>query len=501
MSQADSLTRVSRLGPLTTSAAVDPAALAPVPGTIRGWGGGEGVSALLIRPDDEEALRAAVRGRCAAAGQPGSGAGGAIPRGMGRSYGDAAQLSGGLVLDVTRLTGFQLDERNGTVLARAGTTIGALLRVLVPRGWMVPVLPGTQHVSVGGAIASDIHGKSHAQDGTFGSHVRALGLMTATGEVLELERGGDDQLLDATIGGMGLTGVILWAQIAMLPVSSSLLSVDTDRVETLDDALTALSAEGGRYRVAWLDLLGSRAGRGVVTRAEHLVGDAVAGGAPGAAGLGGLGGLGGPAGLGGATVSARATVPPRWPPGLLRGSTVRAFNALRYARAPRRERGRPESLGVHMFPLDGLTAWPRLYGPRGLLQYQLVVPGGQEAVLHAVIERQLRARVPCFLAVLKDFGAANGAPLSFPIAGWTLALDFPRVAPGLESLLDGFDELVASAGGRVYLSKDARLRPEMVRAMYPRLEQWRATRDRADPERLWRSDLALRTNLIAPETS
>ncbi|MGI8428549.1 MAG: D-arabinono-1,4-lactone oxidase, partial [Solirubrobacteraceae bacterium] len=190
-------------------------------------------------------------------------------------------------------------------------------------------------------------------------------------------------------------------------------------------------------------------------------------------------------------------VPARWPAGVLRASTVRAFNALRWGRAPRRERGRPEGLGAHMFPLDALTAWPRLYGPRGLLQYQLVVPAGQERVLHTVIERQRRARVPCFLAVLKDFGAANEAPLSFPIAGWTLALDFPRAAPGLDALLDGFDELVAAAGGRVYLSKDSRLRPETVRAMYPRLEQWRTVRDRADPDGLWRSDLALRTNLIS----
>ncbi|MGI8428985.1 MAG: FAD-binding oxidoreductase, partial [Solirubrobacteraceae bacterium] len=260
--------------PAATVSVPDPAAVAPVAGTIKGWGGGAGVSALLMRPEDEWALRAAVTG-CAANGTPPSpGARGAIARGMGRSYGDAAQLSGGLVLDVTRLKGFQLDERRGTVLARAGTTIGELLHALVPAGWMVPVLPGTQHVSVGGAIASDIHGKSHGTAGTFGSHVRALGLLNGAGEVLELERGRDDELLDATIGGMGLTGVILWAQIAMLPVTSALLSVDTDRVQTLDDTLAALCAPGGPYRVAWLDLLGSSPARGVITRAEHLPGDA-----------------------------------------------------------------------------------------------------------------------------------------------------------------------------------------------------------------------------------
>jgi decaprenylphospho-beta-D-ribofuranose 2-oxidase len=149
-----------------------------------------------------------------------------------------------------------------------------------------------------------------------------------------------------------------------------------------------------------------------------------------------------------------------------------------------------------MFPLDALDAWPRLYGPHGFLQYQLVVPTGSERVLELVIERMRRARVPCYLAVLKDFGPANCAPLSFPLAGWTLALDLPRAAGGLEALLRGFDDEVAEAGGRVYLSKDARLTPDALRAMYPRLEEWRAARDRLDPERAWGSDLARRTGLL-----
>ena len=149
-----------------------------------------------------------------------------------------------------------------------------------------------------------------------------------------------------------------------------------------------------------------------------------------------------------------------------------------------------------MFPLDSLDAWPRLYGPPGLLQYQLVVPGGSERVLEMLIERLRRAHVPCYLAVLKDFGPANGSPLSFPLEGWTLTLDLPRAAPGIEPLLDGFDRLVAEAGGRVYLTKDARLRPEALRAMYPRLDEWRSIRDLADPERRWCSDLARRTGLL-----
>jgi decaprenylphospho-beta-D-ribofuranose 2-oxidase len=431
-----------------------------------GWGGGGGVRSFVARAERVEAARAALT----TAAQTG-----VIARGMGRSYGDAAQLAGGIVIDMTGMTGYELDRRRGVVTAEAGITIGRLLGELVPAGWVLPVVPGTQHVSVGGAIACDIHGKSHGVDGTFGRHVEALGLLTASGEVLELEPG--SELFAATVGGMGLTGVILWARLVLAPVGSALLSVDTDRAADLDELLSSLAAPGGRYRVAWVDLLGRRPGRGVVTRADHL-----------------------PTGAAdGATVPSRATVPSWWPSGLLRQRTAEAFNELRFRRAPRRRRGAIERLGTHMFPLDALARWPRLYGPSGFLQYQFVVPLGSERVLELVIAELRRSRVPCYLAVLKDFGPESDAYLSFPLRGWTLALDLPRAAPGLGALLDRLDELVAAAGGRVYLAKDARLRPEALRAMYPRLEEWRAVREQVDPDGLWRSDLGLRTGLLGSE--
>jgi decaprenylphospho-beta-D-ribofuranose 2-oxidase len=439
----------------------------PTEARLTGWGGGEGVRARLTSPATAEALRAVVASTVLAPGP------GAIPRGLGRAYGDAALLADGIVIETTRLRRFELDPMRGTVTAQAGASLGELLRALVPLGWMLPVVPGTQHVTVGGAVASDIHGKNHGTAGSFGRHVGALGLLLASGEETELVPG--DRLFDATVGGMGLTGVILWATITLTRLASALLTVDTDRAAGLDEALALLSEPGGPHRVAWLDLLGPRPGRGVVTRADHRPGDE----------------------LSGATVEARATVPELLPGGLLRPSTVRAFNELRYRRAPRSERGRVEPIGRHMFPLDALNAWPRLYGDRGLVQYQLVVPPGAERVLEQVIERLRDSRVPCYLAVLKDFGPATGPPLSFPIAGWTLALDLPRAAPGLSPLLDGFDALVAEAGGRVYLSKDSRMSREAVGAMYPRLDEWRAIRNDADPDGLWRSQLALRTGLVS----
>ena len=437
--------------------------------TVHGWGNHRRASVRSVRPVSVEQATAAL------AAAPGAGV---IARGMGRAYNDAAQRRGGLVLDTTALTHFELDPATGTVTAQAGVTLGALMAALVPEGWMVPVVPGTQHVSVGGAIASDIHGKNHGLDGAFGAHVQALGLLTASGEVLELTPGSD--VFAATLGGMGLTGVVLWARIEMRAVASPMLSVDTDRVQDLDAALAALQAPGGRHRVAWLDLLGARAGRGVVTRAEHVEDPAA----------------GRPELSGGATVAARATVPAWFPGGLVNPATITAFNELRFRMAPRAGRGHLEGIAPHMFPLDGLVAWPRLYGRQGFVQYQLVVPYGEEDALHRVLELLRAGSAPCYLAVLKDFGPAGIGPLSFPIPGWTLTLDMPAGAPGLGRLQDDFDDVVAGAGGRVYLSKDTRVAPATLATMYPRLNEWRAVRDRVDPDRLWCSDLALRTGLL-----
>jgi decaprenylphospho-beta-D-ribofuranose 2-oxidase len=451
------------------------AVVQPEHARLRGWGGGPGATGWRVRPERLASLTASLEMYRAAP----SAWTGVLARGMGRSYGDAAQLGGGLVIDTTRLRSLELDAVTGTVTAGAGVTLGVLLKETIPAGWTVPVVPGTQHVSVGGAIASDIHGKNHGVAGTFGTHVSAVTLLTAAGEIVEYSP--DDEVFAATLGGMGLTGVIVSARVRLAPVGSPFLAVDTDRVADLEHALAALRAPGGPHRVAWLDLLSSAAGRGIVTRAEHVPGDAVP-----------------PRARGEATVSARATIPSRWPGALLRPEAVRAFNELHFRTAPAGERGRIESIGRHMFPLDALDAWPRLYGRHGFVQYQLVVPYGEEATLEAVIGELRGASVPCYLAVLKDFGAANGAPLSFPISGWTLALDLPRAAPGLGPTLDRCDVLVAQAGGRVYLSKDARLRPDALRAMYPRLEEWRTARDRIDPDGVWRSDLALRTGLVGP---
>ena len=447
------------------------------PVSLSGWGRGPRSAAWRLSPADADALAAAVAVAVECDGRAGGAIrDGAIARGLGRSYGDAAQLTDGLVLDMTRMRGHRLDAEAGSVTAGAGETVGALLRALTPAGWMLPVVPGTQHVTVGGAIASDVHGKNHVLQGGFGRHVTALGLLLSTGELVALAPGDPDGRFEATVGGMGLTGVIVWATVALRALGTTGLSIDTERARELDEVLVALEGDEAEYRIAWLDLLAPGRTRGVVTRASHR-----RDGAPSRP----------------LAARPRFAIPARWPGGLLRPALVRAFNARRFAMAPRRELGRPGDYGAEMFPLDAVDDWPRLYGSPGLVQYQFAVPTGRETVIEQVIDRVRRSRTPCYLATLKQLGAQSASPLSFPIAGWTLAMDMPRASPDLARLVSGLDELVAEAGGRVYLTKDALLGAGAVAAMYPRLAQWRRVRDAMDAGGLWRSDLALRTGLVA----
>lgn len=408
-----------------------------------------------------------------------------MARGLGRSYGDAAQNAGGDVLDTTALNGLgELDLEKALVTVGAGMSLAALTRALVPHGRFLPVVPGTAHVTVGGAIACDIHGKSHHVDGGFGAHVESVELVTPGRGRLRLTPSGEPEEFAATLGGMGLTGVVTRATLRLVRIETARMLVDTERAENLDDAMERMASSDHRYRysVAWIDCLarGRALGRSVLTRGDH---------APAAAidASDGQDVLALP-------VERAVPAPPFAPRALLRPTSIRAFNELWFRRAPREERGRLTGLRQFFHPLDGVRGWNRLYGARGLLQYQLVVPFGAERTVRHVLERLSRARSPAFLAVIKRLGEEAG-PLSFPRPGWTVALDLPAGDAELATMLDELDEAVVEAGGRLYLAKDARMRPELLPRMYPRLEEWRAVRDRLDPERRMRSDMARRLGL------
>jgi len=414
----------------------------------------------------------------------GAGERGALARGLGRSYGDAAQNAGGRVLGMTRFAAVHdLDPVRGLVTADAGLSIGALTRLSLPHGLFVAVSPGTAHVTIGGAIAADVHGKNHHRDGSFCDHVLSFELLTPDGELMTVTRDGEPDLFAATAGGMGLTGVVLSATLRLLRVESAYMTVDRERAADLDDVMARMTARDDEYRysVAWVDCLarGRGLGRSVLIRGDHAPREALANGHRPSAALPG---------------EARLGTPPWTPVGLLRRSTVRAFNEAYYRTAPRCATGRIEHIASFFYPLDSVRNWNRIYGPTGFLQYQLVVPYGREDALRSAFERLSVAGVPSFLAVLKRLGPQSGL-MSFPMRGWTFAFDVPAALPGLGALLDGLDELVLEAGGRVYLAKDSRMRPEVLAAMYPRLREWRSVRERVDPHGRMRSDLARRLEL------
>jgi decaprenylphospho-beta-D-ribofuranose 2-oxidase len=440
---------------------------------LTGWGRTAPTAAQVLAPADATALADAL-GTAPARG--------AIARGLGRSYGDAAQNAGGHVLDTTRLGSVApIDTTRGLVTADAGVSLHRLLAETVPAGWFVPVVPGTRHVTIGGAIAADVHGKNHHHDGSFGRHVRSAVLLAPNGQRVVLSAGTTPDELWATAGGMGLTGVVTEATLALIPIETSWIVQTARRTADLDETMRVMAAhdQAYKYSVAWVDALarGRRLGRSVVLWGEHARVDEL----PARHRAHPL------ARADGRTV---ATVPPL-PARAVRRAAVAAFNELYLRRAtPAPTRGLVP-LDRFFFPLDAIPGWNRLYGPGGMLQYQVVVPFGHEDVLRATLELLHRAHAPAFLAVLKRFGAEQG-PLSFPMPGWTLALDLPAGAAPLAPVLDRLDALVAEAGGRVYLAKDSRLRPDVLDAMYPRLPSWRRTRDALDPDGVMRSDLARR---------
>lgn len=441
---------------------------------VSGWGRTAPVSCRVheLTSGDVASVVAAGSGR------------GVLARGLGRSYGDAAQASGG---DLVRLVDdrIDLDVSTGVVTVAGGVSLDDVLRVSVPAGWFVPVTPGTRFVTVGGAIAADVHGKNHHRDGSFGGWVESLDLVVASGELVSVSPVSDPELFWATVGGMGLTGVIVSARVRMIPVETSRMVVSTRRFGDLDALMVSMVErdDAFRYSVAWVDatVSGRRLGRGVVTWGEHAT-------------LGQVSGRAGRDPLAYAP-SQRVGVPGIvGSVGVVRRWNAAAFSEAWFRKAPVSRDDEVQSIPAFFHPLDGVADWNRVYGRRGFVQYQFVVPDTAADTVRRVLERVVASKPADFLNVLKRFGATGEGMLSFPMPGWTLTVDLP-VVDGLGRLLHELDDMVLASGGRVYLAKDAHTTPAMIAAGYPRLAEWRAVRDRVDPTRVFQSDLARRLGL------
>jgi FAD/FMN-containing dehydrogenase len=398
-----------------------------------------------------------------------AGDGHALAHGMGRSYGDVCLNAGGRLLRTGRLDRIvSADWSTGVVRAEAGLTIGGLLSICVPRGWFVPVTPGTKFVTLGGAVANDVHGKNHHGAGTFGCHVRALGLMRSDGATLEVGPDARPHLFAAAVGGLGLTGLIAWVEIQLQRVTSSDFEAQTLRIRDLDGFFrTAQDSHGWPYTVAWVDCLaaGKRLGRGLFNRGRHAEGGPL---------------LPHPE-------RARLKVPRDAPSALLGPLTVRLFNAA-YSRQPAGGEAARVPYGKFLYPLDGITDWNRLYGGRGFFQHQSVVPmAGAPRALQDLLELTSSEGQGSFLVVLKLFGPrASPGVLSFPREGATFALDLPNRGPGTLRLLHRMAEVVLKAGGRLYPAKDATMTAEQFRAGFPRWREVESYRDPALSSDFWR---------------
>lgn len=436
---------------------------------LSGWGNTSPANCQVARPEKEAALQQLIL-----ASAPSTW----ICRGLGRSYGDPAVNPEGGTLSLQRLNRMlSWDPATGVLECEGGVVLGDIVDTFLPRGWFLPVTPGTQFVTIGGAIANDVHGKNHHRDGSFGNWVQSLRLMIASGEIIECSPHQHPELFWATVGGVGLTGIILSATIKLQAVSSPFVQVDTTRTDNIKQTMDLMLStdDNYQYSVAWIDCLakGDSLGRCVLMQGSHAEGT--------------------PEDFQAAS-GRKLNVPFNFPSWVLNSYTTRAFNALYYRMHPSSKADRVH-YQPYFYPLDAVTNWNRIYGKRGFFQYQVSFPLDRSEHMIALLERIQESGQGSFLAVLKLFGNANEGLLSYPSRGFTLALDFAASAE-TQALFKEWDQWVLEAGGRLYLAKDATTSPEAIQQMYPRLDEFRLIKKQVDPTGIFQSAMSHRLRLL-----
>jgi decaprenylphospho-beta-D-ribofuranose 2-oxidase len=443
---------------------------------LSGWGGMNPESCDVFRPEKRRSLSELVECKHSDT---------LIARGLGRSYGDAAVNGGNGVVNTTRLDRMlDFDPEEAVLECEAGVSLADIIDVFLPRGYFVPVTPGTRFVTVGGAIANDVHGKNHHCDGTFCEYVESFTLLIPSGDVLTCSRDENEDVFWATAGGVGLTGIILTARVRLMAVESAYISADYTQCTDLDHALDAMAErdEDYQYSVAWVDCLakGKHLGRSVLMQGNHAHVEQLPGGRATS-----------PFEVKG---SFPKVVPFNCPSFVLNPLSIQAFNTAFYAAHPT-STGKIVDYGRYFYPLDTIQHWNRLYGKNGFAQFQATLPFESKQGLVSMLERLAKSRRASFLAVLKTFGEQNPGLLSHPMKGYTLTLDLPNRGD-LTGFLAELDTILLDHGGRLYLAKDAVATPDMIAAMYPRLDEFKAIQKRLDPKGVLSSSMARRLGLV-----
>ncbi len=407
-----------------------------------------------------------------------------IARGLGRSYGDTALNEGGAVVDITRLNRFlQWDDERGILTCEAGVTLKEILEVFLPRGWLPYVCPGTKFITVGGAIANDVHGKNHHCEGTFSKYVRSFELITARGEVINCSRDENAEIFRATIGGIGLTGLIRTATIQLKKIPSAYLHVDISQSKDFDNLMEDLQEFDKKYpyTVAWVDCLAQKEnmGRGVVMGGTFATPSEL------------------PSRLKNTPFTPKQKMelkfPVDAPAWALTPRTVGIFNSWYYDM--NRSRYELQPIDKFFFPLDRILEWNKIYGKRGFIQYQVVFPQSEIKGFKVLLESLSSSQVASFLAVMKRTGPYREGYLSFPFEGYSLALDIPNY-PGIIKLVEDLDFITRRYGGRVYLAKDSLMKPDMFRESYPEWKTFLEIKNKIDPECKFSSSMARRLEIV-----
>ncbi|WP_295645354.1 FAD-binding oxidoreductase [uncultured Corynebacterium sp.] len=462
--------------------------------TLTGWGRTAPTTAeVLSTPDIDVIAKAVAQVADSNADKPAHLQRGVIARGMGRSYGDPAMNGGGLVIDMQELNKIHnIDPDTAVVDVDAGVTLDQLMKAALPYGLWVPVLPGTRQVTIGGAIGPDIHGKNHHSAGSFGNHVKSMELLVADGRVLHLEPEGtpDDpngELFWATVGGMGLTGIILRAQINMTRTETAYFIADGDMTHTLDETIE-FHSDGSEhnytYSSAWFDAISPepKLGRAAISRGSLATLDQLKELSPKLAKN--------PLKF---NAPQLMTVPDIFPNFTMNKLSMIAIGELWWLKSGE-YRNQVQNLTQFYQPLDLIGEWNRGYGSKGFLQYQFVVPTEAVEPFKQIIRDIQKSGHYSALNVFKLFGEGNRAPLSYPMPGWNVCVDFP-IKPGLGTFLDELDRRVMEFGGRLYLAKESRTSAENFHKMYPGLPGWLETRHNIDPTGVFASDMSRRLEL------